>query len=86
MSERNGSHNTASAREEQRIAEEKEKLFLTLTVEPCNILSIVSVAWAKSFTKIDITKSAISECEWFLFNQNYDIFLLASNNGKRRDM
>ena len=64
------SHNTASAREKRRIVENKESHFLTPTIEPHEIIDIVSVAWEKSFSRVETNKNAISERGWFPFNRN----------------
>ena len=65
----NGTHNMSSVREKCRIVEEKQKIFLPPTIEPHDILKIVSKGYQDGFCNKDNNKIAISERGWFPFSR-----------------
>ena len=68
--EQNGTHNMSSVREKRRIVEEKEKMFLPPTIEPHDILKIVTEGYRAGFQNELNNRRAISERGWFPFNRH----------------
>ena len=66
--EQNGSRITASAIEKRHVVEKKEKYFMVPNIETWEIISILSIAWKKSFARVKTNKNAISEIGWFPYN------------------
>ena len=57
----NGTHNMSSVREKRRIVEEKEKTCLPSTIEPHDILKIVTAGYKDGFQNEVNNRRAISE-------------------------
>ena len=60
----------SSVREKCRIVEKKKKIFLPPTIEPHDILKIVSKGYQDGFCNKDNNKRAISERGWFPFSRH----------------
>ena len=61
--EQNGSYNMASVMIKSKIVMDKEKCMCDRpTIEPHDIIGIISYAWSKSFGKIELNEKEISNC------------------------
>jgi len=75
--EQNGSFNIESALEKREIVDWREMtMFQSPSVEPFDIISIVSRAWKKSFACVESNKRAIAERRWHPFNRNLMTYLI----------
>ena len=68
--EQNGNFNMMSVKAKRKIVDDKKRLMMEPTIEPCEIINIVNETWDESFGCTKTNKKAIAERGWGPFNRN----------------
>jgi len=87
--EQNGSFNMASTQAKMDIISKKEQLSLAPTIEPFEIIPIISSAWPLSFGREESNRKAISGRGWNPFNCNlllYDKICTTMTEEERKEL
>ena len=68
--EQNGHFNIMSVKAKRIIIDNKERLMISPTIEPYEVLNIVNQSFSASFGRVDTNKKAIAERGWGPMNRN----------------
>ena len=68
-SEQNGAYKIELARKKEILVELKEQKMIKPTIEPCEIIILISYAWAHSFTHPLSNKKDNADRGWFPLNR-----------------